>query len=309
MAPSGILVLHKPTGMTSHDCVYRIRKLFQTKKVGHTGTLDPEVDGVLPICLGKATKVVPYMIDFSKTYRGQVTLGLATTTEDRTGDVIERKEVTSPISRAQLTDVLSQFLGEQTQIPPYYSAVKVNGKKLYEYARAGLEVERPVRQVIIHQLALQEMAASIHEGTYSFSFEVTCSKGTYVRTLAVDIGTALGYPAHMSQLTRTSSGPFQAHEAITFSQLEEATLDERVAMLRPFDLALQAFPRVQASVLLEQKIRNGAVLQQDASFGSGKFLFYNQQGTCLALYTPHPTKIGLVKPERLFCQGEEEETQ
>ncbi len=180
MQPSGILALHKPRGMTSHDCVARIRRLYQTKKVGHTGTLDPEVDGVLPICIGKATKVAEYMSDFDKTYVGEVTIGYSTTTEDAHGEVVNQKLVDREITENEIRKQLKEFTGEIKQTPPYYSAVKVNGKRLYEYARAGIEVIRPTRQVKIYSL---DFLGDVYTepGLRSFTFQATCSKGTYIR--------------------------------------------------------------------------------------------------------------------------------
>lgn len=151
---NGVLLLHKPVGMTSHDCVMKIRKLLKTKKVGHTGTLDPEVSGVLPICVGRATKIVEYLTEKSKTYDAEITLGFSTTTEDQTGETVETKPVNHDIDKADVEKVLNSLKGKQEQIPPMYSAVKVNGKKLYEYARAGIEVERPKRMITIEDIAL-----------------------------------------------------------------------------------------------------------------------------------------------------------
>ncbi|MED4127254.1 MULTISPECIES: tRNA pseudouridine(55) synthase TruB [Shouchella] len=300
---AGIVALYKPRGMTSHDCVNRIRRLYKTKKVGHTGTLDPEVDGVLPICIGKATKVAEYMSDFDKTYTGDVTLGFTTTTEDAYGEVVERLPVLQSVSSDQIEAVLAQFRGAIMQTPPYYSAVKVNGKRLYEYARKGIEVDRPTRQVNIHQLTLTNVEEA-KEDTQRFSFDVRCSKGTYVRTLAVDIGAALGFPSHMSSLTRTASGSFELANTITFDTLEELSLEERYEKLYPFDHALTNFPKRTADRALEQRIKNGAVLaNEDQIFGDTRFLFYNEDGECLALYQPHPTKEGLMKPEKLFSQA------
>src|SRR5690554_6294167 len=150
----GIVNLNKPIGYTSHDCVMKLRRIFNTKKVGHTGTLDPAVEGVLPICIGEATKVVPYLTDTDKTYQAEITLGVSTTTEDQTGDVLETVPVLNMIEETKIERVLQQFLGESTQLTPLYSAVKVNGKKLYEYARQGIPVERPKRQISVKQLKL-----------------------------------------------------------------------------------------------------------------------------------------------------------
>ncbi|WP_078391463.1 tRNA pseudouridine(55) synthase TruB [Shouchella patagoniensis] len=302
MQPSGILALHKPRGMTSHDCVARIRRLYQTKKVGHTGTLDPEVDGVLPICIGKATKVAEYMSDFDKTYIGEVTIGYSTTTEDAHGEMVDQKRVDREIAESEIRKQLKAFTGEIKQTPPYFSAVKVNGKRLYEYARAGIEVIRPTRQVKIYSL---DFLGNVHTepGLRSFIFKATCSKGTYIRTLAVDIGKELGFPAHMSKLTRIASGSFTEKDTITFEQLEQMEVQERGDILQPFDRALTKFKRVIADEELEKRIRNGAVLVKDASFGEQRFLFYNEVGECLALYKPHPEKTEYVKPEKLFCQS------
>ncbi len=150
----GILILNKPKGFTSHDCVFKVRKILQTKKVGHTGTLDPEVTGVLPICIGRATKVVEFLTAEQKTYVAEVTIGTATTTEDQTGEVVEEKWVDNPIAKEKILSVLQELKGEIDQTPPMYSAVKIKGKKLYEYAREGKVIDRPSRKVTIHDIFL-----------------------------------------------------------------------------------------------------------------------------------------------------------
>lgn len=301
---SGILNLHKPRGMTSHDCVMKIRRLFQTKKVGHTGTLDPDVNGVLPICIGKATKVVEYMSGYSKVYEGEVTIGYSTTTEDSSGEIVETKTVEKKWTEKELRKVLSEFVGDIVQIPPMYSAVKVNGKKLYEYARAGKEVKRPERNVIIHSIDLLSNIV-YHDQTATFKFRVHCSKGTYVRTLAVDIGRKLGFPAHMSDLVRTSSGPYQLTESVTFEQLEiqkgNGTLEKS---LIPFETAIDYLPKLKVSREIEQQIKNGSVLPKNKGLEQKRFTVYNEEGECLAVYQHHPTKDGLIKPEKMFWTNE-----
>lgn len=241
---NGVLLLHKPVGMTSHDCVMKIRKLLKTKKVGHTGTLDPEVSGVLPICVGRATKIVEYLTEKSKTYDAEITLGFSTTTEDQTGETVETKPVNQDIDKAVVEKVLNSLKGKQEQIPPMYSAVKVNGKKLYEYARAGIEVERSKRMITIEDIALTT-EIKLNGETASFRFTVTCSKGTYVRTLAVMIGEKLGYPAHMSHLIRTASGDFSLDECFTFEELEaqvqSGTVGEHTV---PIERALNHLPKL-----------------------------------------------------------------
>ncbi|MCM3759493.1 tRNA pseudouridine(55) synthase TruB [Alkalihalobacillus oceani] len=301
--PSGILILHKPRGMTSHDCVAKIRRLFQTKKVGHTGTLDPDVNGVLPICIGTATKVVEYMSDHSKVYEGEVTLGIATTTEDKSGETVAEKAVNERWSKAQIEDILRSFEGVITQVPPMYSAVKVNGRKLYEYARANQQVERPKREVTIHSLDLIS-EVSYTETTAAFSFRVHCSKGTYVRTLAVDLGERLGYPAHMSALVRTAAGPYSLEQSLTFSELEQKQeTDQLEEILLPFESALTQFPVCTVDRQTEQQIKNGAVLPAEKGLDQNRFTVYNEDGECLAVYQKHPTKAGLIKPEKMFWTG------
>ena len=218
----GILPLWKEKGMTSFDCVYKVRKILKTKKVGHSGTLDPEVDGVLPICIGKATKVVENLHEANKVYQGEITLGFSTETEDAHGKVVSTTPIETPFSVQEIDEKMQGFIGEITQIPPMYSAVKVNGKRLYEYARAGEAVERPSRKATLYDFKrISEPVYNEDRKTQSWKFEVSCSKGTYIRTLSVDLGKSLGVEAHMSQLTRVKSGPFQTEDCITLQQLNE----------------------------------------------------------------------------------------
>ncbi|MEC1021624.1 tRNA pseudouridine(55) synthase TruB [Bacillus paralicheniformis] len=307
---NGVLLLHKPVGMTSHDCVMKIRKLLKTKKVGHTGTLDPEVSGVLPICVGRATKIVEYLTEKSKTYDAEVTLGCSTETEDQTGEVTEKKPVLAPPDEQTVQSVLRSLEGTIEQVPPMYSAVKVGGKKLYEYARAGIEVERPKRTITIHHI---ELTSEIrHEGDKArFRFVVTCSKGTYVRTLAVTIGEKLGYPAHMSNLVRTASGPFPLDECLTFEDVEgliaDGTLSEKLV---PIERALDHLPKWIISDTLAKKVENGAVLETPGSFShltsEDRIAVFTEAGRCTAVYYPHPTKTGLLKPAKVLVQKSEQ---
>ncbi|RNB77384.1 tRNA pseudouridine(55) synthase TruB [Brevibacillus panacihumi] len=217
---SGVLVVDKPAGMTSHDCVAKIRRLYGTRKVGHTGTLDPEVTGVLPICLGHATRLVEYLQELPKRYDVVMRIGYSTTTEDATGEIVEKQEVdTASITEERIKAIFQQFLGEIEQVPPMFSAVKVNGKRLYDLAREGTVVERQARKVTIYELVLHEVR--VEEEMVDVRFTCTCSKGTYMRTLCVDLGRALGYPAHMKLLRRIKSGPFTEQDAIPLAALEE----------------------------------------------------------------------------------------
>ncbi|KOO46573.1 tRNA pseudouridine(55) synthase TruB [Priestia koreensis] len=300
----GILVLNKPKGLTSHDCVFKIRKILRTKKVGHTGTLDPDVTGVLPICIGRGTKVVEYLTNHSKTYEGEVTLGLSTTTEDASGDAVEQKKVTHTFSRKQVLDMLASLTGTIQQTPPMYSAVKVNGKKLYEYARAGIEVERPSRDITIHELTLLDEREEFSGETISFRFRVHCSKGTYVRTLAVMMGERLGYPAHMSDLIRTASGEFTLQDCLTFEQIEhsmeEGTIQEH---LLPIEKALNHLPKWVISDTLAEKVKNGAVLSKPDEITDAEQLIrvMDERGQVLAIYQVHPTKEDKIKPVKVLA--------
>lgn len=295
---NGVLPLWKPKGMTSHDCVMKVRRLFNTRKVGHTGTLDPEVEGVLGICIGQATKIVPYLTDIKKVYIGECTLGKSTDTEDAHGQVIKEVEVTNPPSKKEIELTLNKFRGKITQIPPMYSAVKVKGKKLYEYARANQEVERPKRQVTIFELEnITEKEVEID----TFKFHVECSAGTYIRTLCVDIGSDLGYPAHMSNLTRIEASSFTKSETVTFDDIEEAKSEGKhtdllVPMLKP----LSFMDRIEVSKEMKFKVLNGQKFKKPIKeLSTNPFLMvFNQE--LLAIYEIHPEDNEQIKPVRVF---------
>ena len=288
--------------MTSHDCVWKIRKLYQTKKVGHTGTLDPDVTGVLPICIGRATKIAEYITDAGKSYEGEVTIGFSTTTEDSSGDVVEKVEGLKTFSRKQVEEVLRSFKGEIQQTPPMYSAVKVNGKKLYEYARAGIEVERPSRQVTIYEIELLDDREEWVGETVSFRFRVKCSKGTYIRTLAVMIGEQLGYPAHMSDLIRTQSSSFTLEDCFSLEQLEELELEERVLLLRPLEEGLLHLPKLDINDKVAEKVINGVALPKpdDFSIEIGEPFVLNYKGMALAIYQIKENNVDLMKPVKVL---------
>lgn len=298
----GILPLLKPKGMTSHDCVWKIRKLFMTKKVGHTGTLDPDVTGVLPICIGRATKIAEYITDAGKSYEGEVTIGYSTTTEDSSGEVVAKAEGEKRISRTEVEEVLRSFQGEIVQTPPMYSAVKVNGKKLYEYARAGIEVERPSRRVNIYEIDLLDDQEEWTGETISFRFRVKCSKGTYIRTLAVMIGEKLGFPAHMSHLIRTQSSSFTLKDCYTLEQIEEMELEERYQLLRPLEEGLTHLPKLIINDKVAEKVINGVAIPKPDEFtvetGEPFVLEYN--GTALAIYHIKENNLDLMKPVKVL---------
>ncbi|MFD1900075.1 tRNA pseudouridine(55) synthase TruB [Enterococcus termitis] len=301
----GILPLWKERGMTSHDCVFKLRKILHTKKIGHGGTLDPDVSGVLPICIGKGTKVIEYMVDSGKTYEGEITLGFSTTTEDVSGDIVEKQKLETPFSNEEIDAAMQQMTGEITQIPPMFSAVKVNGKRLYEYARNGEEVERPKRTAQIYSFErTNEPTFDKEEGTQSWRFKVVCGKGTYVRTLSVDTGAILGMPAHMSDLTRTASGGLTADQCLTLEQVAQKMEQEMIEeILLPIETAIQQFQRIDLSDALYQKVKNGVRLtpvELDLNQMPDDLvaLFYHDQ--VVSLYMAHPTKENVLKPSKVL---------
>ncbi|KAB8138781.1 tRNA pseudouridine(55) synthase TruB [Gracilibacillus oryzae] len=295
---NGILPLWKPKGMTSHDCVIKIRKLLKTRKVGHTGTLDPEVEGMLPICVGEATKIVPFLTDTNKTYIATAAIGTATDTEDQTGQITENQKVTKRFTDQEIFRVLANFNGEIVQQVPLYSAVKVNGKKLYEYARSNEPVERPKRKVRIHQLNFLETTYSEQDGTQEISFEVTCSKGTYVRTLCVDIARQLGYPGHMASLVRTRSGHFSTDDSITFDQLEEQLENIKLLPIREGVVHLDV---INVKEEERQKILNGQKLPLPDNLPKTEFFRMEYHDELLAVYHLHDNQQQ-IKPARVFVK-------
>ncbi len=224
--PAGILLVDKPQGITSHDVVDKIRRLYSTRRVGHAGTLDPMATGLLIILVGKATKASQYLMSQEKEYIGQATLGTTTDSQDADGEITETKPVPE-ISEQQIKDVLKSMLGDQHQIPPMHSAKKVGGKKLYELARKGIEIEREPRFIRINLFNLEGWSSP------NIQFRVQCTKGTYVRTLAFDIGHKLGPGAHLSMLRRTSSGNLHVDKAYTLMQLGAMSRQQLIDCLVP----------------------------------------------------------------------------
>ncbi|MCI1894980.1 MAG: tRNA pseudouridine(55) synthase TruB [Lactobacillus sp.] len=255
----GILPVYKPAGMTSADVVSKLRYLLRMKKVGHSGTLDPSVDGVLPIALGAATKAVPALMNLGKTYTGSATLGLATETEDLDGAEVARQRLAEPFTDGAIDAALATLTGAITQIPPMYSAVKVNGRRLYDYARKGETVERPRRQATVYRF--DRTAPSTFDaaaGTQTFSFEAQVSKGTYIRTLAVDVGGQLGVPAVMAQLTRIQSGGFTLADTLDLRPLTRETAPAVVAAhLQPIEFAYPHLPLTALDETQWQRVQDG----------------------------------------------------
>ena len=231
----GVLLLDKPLGLSSNQALQKAKWLLRAEKAGHTGTLDPLATGVLPLCFGAATKFSGLHLDADKTYEATLQLGVTTNTGDAEGEVIERRAVPA-ITPEQLEAVRQRFLGRITQVPPMHSALKKDGKALYEYARAGIEVERAPREVAIHALNLA--LAQVHQAQAAIKIEVTCSKGTYIRTLGEDIGQALGCGGHLTRLRRTATGPFVAAQCTTLPALEALDDHERLNLLQPAEALL-----------------------------------------------------------------------
>ena len=231
----GVLLLDKPLGLSSNQALQKAKWLLRAEKAGHTGTLDPLATGVLPLCFGAATKFSGLHLDADKTYEATLQLGVTTTTGDAEGEVIERRAVPA-ITPEQLEAVRQRFLGRITQVPPMHSALKKDGKALYEYARAGIEVERAPREVAIHALNLA--LAQVDQAQAAIKIEVTCSKGTYIRTLGEDIGQALGCGGHLTRLRRTATGPFVAEQCTTLPALEALDDHERLNLLQPAEALL-----------------------------------------------------------------------
>jgi len=244
---NGILNILKPPGMTSHDVVSAVRKKLNLKRVGHTGTLDPNAVGVLPICVGQATKISQFLLDGKKKYRAEITLGIETDTEDIYGEVTSQSPVTS--TKEEIEDTILNFIGTYDQTPPMYSALKVKGKKLYELARQGIEIERQSRKITIYSIDIIEITDN------KILFDVLCSKGTYIRTLCKDIGRELGCGGVMSFLLRTESSGFYLNTAITIEELQET--EDVKSLLLPLDFPLNHMPKVSVKSSYAKQVLNG----------------------------------------------------
>jgi len=236
----GVLLLDKPLGGSSNQVLQKAKWLLRAEKAGHTGTLDPLASGVLPLCFGAATKFSQIHLDADKSYEATLALGVTTSTGDAEGDVLQRRPVR--INAGDVAAVVGQFTGAVTQVPPMHSALKKDGKALYEYARAGIEVERASRAVTIH--ALEVLALRLDASNPAIDIRVRCSKGTYIRTLGEDMGEALGCGAHLSALRRVATGNFSAAQCVTLSDLEAMHEDHRLACVLPVDALLDGFARV-----------------------------------------------------------------
>ncbi|MBP3370157.1 MAG: tRNA pseudouridine(55) synthase TruB [Clostridia bacterium] len=255
MEPSGVLTVNKCEGMTSHDVVNRIRRLYGTKKVGHTGTLDPLATGVLVILIGRAAKAAEYLVADSKEYIATLRLGITTDTEDITGSILTQSDAMPTPS--EVLNTVSSFVGDIMQTPPMYSALKVNGQKLCDLARQGVEIEREARPITVHSIKCTPT-----ESERDYILDVSCSSGTYIRTLCADIGKALGCGAAMATLCRSRAGDFSLSQTHTLEELEILSTEQRYALLRPIDSLFQTLDEVRLPAFYEKLSRSGCEIYQ-----------------------------------------------
>ena len=261
----GVVTVLKPPAMSSSDVVVDVRRIFGTRRVGHLGTLDPEAAGVLPVCVGRAVRLFDYLVDKQKTYLAEIVFGTATDTQDAQGTVTETSN--TEVTAEMLDAALSAFRGRIRQTPPDYSALKYNGKKLYDLARAGKEIPDKSREVEIFALERTETT-----GRNRFLLNVTCSRGTYIRTLCSDIGKALGVPAHMAFLLRTASGPFTLAHAVTIAELEERKAQGMLAdAVTSCEDALAFLPRYELAADRRRPAMNGLPTRTNAADGTYRF--------------------------------------
>lgn len=278
---SGVINIYKEKGYTSHDVVNIVRKILGKIKTGHTGTLDPDAEGVLPICIGKSTKLADYISSDIKEYRAEITLGIATSTEDISGEIIKSSCVTA--SERDVLNAVKSFEGEYYQKPPMYSAIKVNGKKLYELAREGKEVERKTR--LIHIYNISDITRLDHN---KYEFTVLCSKGTYIRTLCKDVGEKLGCGGCMSALTRTRTGSFYLKDSIKLDKFKEIVKNNELEniLLTP-DKVLSGFEKVVVSSEANKYLYNGNKISLNyirGKVGSDKLLVYDSCSNIIGIY-------------------------
>jgi tRNA pseudouridine55 synthase len=291
---SGILLLDKPVGMSSNTALQIVKRLYKASKAGHTGNLDPLATGLLPICFGEATKISSFLLDSDKRYIGTCKLGIRTSTADSEGEVLETRPV-EKYTEQQVKQVLQRFIGQIDQVPPMYSAVKINGTPLYKLARQGKEIERKARRISIYQIELLRL-----EGD-ELEIELHCSKGTYVRTLAEEIGAALGCGAHLSALRRTASGPFELQQAVTLPELEHLAEDgqeELDSLLLPPEEALRDWPLVSLSDNSAYYVQQGQAVQVPRAPTSGWVRLQREDGEFLGI--GQILEDGRVAPKRLF---------
>jgi len=286
----GVFLLNKPLGFSSNQALKKIQWLFNAKKAGHTGTLDPMASGLLPICIGEATKFSHRLLEANKTYIATIQLGVTTTTGDQEGEVVSQKDVV--LKPNQLEETLQKFTGDITQIPPMFSALKFEGKPLYEYAREGIEIERKSRQVTIYDITLNKIEESI------VILEVSCSKGTYIRTLAEDIGHALGCGAYLKGLERTQTGNFQLSDALTIEAIEAMSMASREETLLPVDALLEGLSSIKLTLTETEAIKKGQAIDFNGK-NDNELRLYGASGQFLGV--GQPDLQGRLFPKRLIA--------
>lgn len=279
---NGILLINKPKDFTSHDVVAKVKKILNVNKVGHTGTLDPNATGVLPLLLNDGTKLSKYLIEHDKEYEVSLKLGIKTTTADEEGDIVEEKEVIWNEIEAKLDNTLNSFIGKQEQVPPIYSAIKVNGKKLYEYARRGENIEVKPRTIEIYNIELQEIIKQEN----IIKFKVSCSKGTYIRSLCEDIAFKLGTVGYMKDLNRTKVGRFNINDAITIEELENHIEEAKKKIIQIEDF-FKDMPKIELDITSLNKFLNGMMITIKDKDG-----LYN-------IYSEKYIGVGIIKNNKL----------
>lgn len=292
----GVLLLDKPVGLSSNQALQQAKRLYMAAKAGHTGSLDPFATGLLPVCFGEATKFSHYLLDADKTYSATLYLGATSTTGDTEGEIVAAGEAN--VTREQIEKVLEAFVGEIEQVPPMYSALKHQGKALYEYARAGVEIERPARAVTIRRIELSELAVPYAR------IEVSCSKGTYIRTLAEDIGKALGCGAYLTQLRRLVTGSFDLSKAVTLEQLEAMSLEARDAQLFSADCLVADLPQVMLDDDSAFYLCRGQSVWQTGTRQRGDVRLYGSDQRFIGLGEVMPD--GKIAPRRLLQTQEKQ---
>ena len=294
----GIINVYKEKGFTSHDVVAKLRGILHIKKIGHTGTLDPDAVGVLPVCIGKGTKLCDMITDTDKTYEAVMLLGISTDTQDISGNVLSKKDVA--VDEKTLIETVDSFVGEYKQIPPMYSAIKVNGRKLYQLAREGIEIERSPRDVYIRSIHINDM--NLQDGEPSVTMTVSCSKGTYIRTLCHDIGEKLGCGACMKSLSRTRVGRFYIDDSYTINQIAALNLKgELSSIVAPVD-SMFDYPRIQINKEYDKMLYNGNLLPLSAGKALDMGLadmvrIYNESGEFIGIYSMDDSGY---KPVKIF---------
>lgn len=287
----GVLLLDKPAGMSSNQALQKSRWLFSAEKAGHTGTLDPFATGLLPLCFGEATKFSQFLLDADKTYLAELTLGIRTSTGDPEGEVLETRPVDA--TRVTIEAVLPRFVGDIMQVPPMHSALKRDGRPLYEYARKGIEIEREARPVVVHAIDLVSF-----EGN-RLGLRVHCGKGFYVRTLAEDIGTALGCGAHLTALRRERVGPFDLADAISLAELEAMPVEQRDGQLEPADCLVESLPRLDLDLEAAWQMCHGQSIWRAGLVVGSLLRVYDPAGRFLGV--AEVDQDGKAAPRRLLA--------